>query len=117
MKETPFQAGGPLLAGSPVYIRRESDEIAAIHLRRMEYITLVEPREHGKTTLINQLIGQFSPEGYIFAVRDLMAAKSSIRSTAQWYTSLGKWLWRQLRYVKMEQAPVYPTDSSSWEDF
>src|SRR5262249_16752205 len=52
-----------------------------------------------------------------FAVRDLMAAKSSIRSTAQWYTSLGKWLWRQLRYVKMEQAPVYPTESSSWEDF
>ena len=118
MSDSPFQAGGPLLASSPVYIPREADEKAAAHLRRMEYITLVEPREHGKTSLINQLIGQFSSsQRYTFAVRDLMPAKSSASSPTDWYASLGKWLVRQLRFIPRDQRPDPPTDSASWEDF
>jgi hypothetical protein len=112
-----FQAGGPLLAGSPVYIPRKADDRAAAHLRRMEYITLVEPREHGKTSLVNRLIGQFSTQGYAFAYRDLMAAQSSAGSPADWYTSLGKWLLRQLRFIPRDQRPEPPVDSASWEDF
>ncbi len=117
MTDFPFQAGGPLLADSPVYVLREADEKAAAHLRRMDYMTLVEPRQHGKTSLINQLIGQFSPQGYTFAVRDLMAAKSSAASLADWYASLGKWLSRQLRFIPQDLRPELPTDSTSWEDF
>jgi hypothetical protein len=117
MTDFPFQTGGPLLAGSAVYVLREADEKAAAHLRRMEYITLVEPRQHGKTSLINQLIGQFSSQGYTFAVRDLMAAKSSAVSLADWYASLGKWLLRQLHFVPRDDWPKPPTDSITWEDF
>jgi hypothetical protein len=117
MSHFPFQAGGPLLADSPVYVLREADEKAAAHLRRMEYITLVEPRQHGKTSLINQLIGQFSSRGYVFATRDLMAAKSSATSPTDWYASLGKWLLRQLRFIPRDQWPEPPTDSASWEEF
>ena len=117
MSDVPFQAGGPLLAGSPVYVLREADQKAVACLRRMEYITLVEPRQHGKTSLINWLIGQFSPQGYVFACRDLMAAKSSAVSQTGWYASLGKWLLRQLRSVLRDQQPEPPTDSASWEDF
>ena len=117
MSHFPFQAGGPLLADSPVYVPREADEKAAAHLRRMEYITLVEPRQHGKISLINQLIGQFSSRGYVFATRDLMAAKSSATSPTDWYASLGKWLLRQLRFIPRDQRPEPPTDSASWEEF
>jgi len=117
MSEVPFQAGGPLLADSPVYIPREIDEKAAAHLRRMEYITLVEPRQHGKTSLINRLVGQFSSQGYTFACRDLMAARSSDASPSDWYASLGKWLLRQLHFIPRDQRPKPPTDSASWEDF
>jgi hypothetical protein len=117
MSEVHFQAGGPLPAGSSVYIPRRADEWAAAHLRRMEYATLVEPREHGKTSLINRLIGQFSTQGYAFAYRDLMAAQSSAGSPADWYTSLGKWLLRQLRFIPRDHRPEPPTDSASWEDF
>ena len=117
MSDVSFQAGGPLLAGSPVYVPREADEKAAGCLRRMDYITLVEPRQHGKTSLINRLIGQFSPQRYAFAYRDLMAAKSSATSRADWYTSLGKWVLRQLRFIPQDQRPEPPTDSASWEDF
>jgi hypothetical protein len=117
MSDFPFQAGGPLLADSPVYIPREADDKATTHLRRMEYITLVEPRQHGKTSLINRLIGQFSPQGYAFAYRDLMAAKSSAASLADWYASLGRWLLRQLRFIPWDQRPELPTSSISWENF
>jgi hypothetical protein len=117
MSKSPFQAGGSLLADSPVYVPRKADEKASAHLHRMEYITLVEPRQHGKTSLINRLIGQFSPQGYAFAYRDLMAAKSSAASLADWYASLGRWLLRQLRFIPRDQQPHPPTDSASWEDF
>lgn len=112
-----FQAGAPLLANSPVYIPREADQKAATHLCRMEYITLVEPRQHGKTSLINRLIGQFSSQGYTFAYRDLMAARSSDTCPAEWYASLGQRLLSQLRFVTWDPRPDPPTDSASWEDF
>lgn len=117
MNQISYQAGGPLLADSSVYILREADEKAAAHLHRMEYVTLVEPRQHGKSSLINHLIGRFPSEEYVFAMRDLMAAKSSATSLAEWYTSLGKWILRQLRFIPRDQRPDAPTDSASWEDF
>jgi hypothetical protein len=117
MSGVPYQAGGPLPASSSVYAPRDADVKAITHLRRMEYITLVEPRQHGKTSLINRLIGQFSSQRYVFAYRDLMAAKSSADSLANWYTSLGRWLLRQLRFIPRGQQPEPPIDSASWEDF
>lgn len=117
MSEFPFQAGGPLVGSSPVYVLRGADDKAATHLRRMEYITLIEPRQHGKSSLINQLIARFSSHGYTFAMRDLMAAKASGSTATEWYTSLGSWLIRQLRFVPQDQRPKLPTDSASWEGF
>jgi hypothetical protein len=117
MSDSHFQTGGPLLGNSQVYIVREADERAAVSLRRMDYISLIEPRQQGKTSLINRLISQFSEDGYTFAVRDLMAAKSSDSSLVEWYTSLGRWLSRQLHFIPNDQWPKPPRDSASWEEF
>ena len=112
-----FQVGGPLLAGSPVYVRRESDKKASDLLQRMEYITLVEPRQHGKTSLIFRLIDEFIPRGFAFALCDLMAAKVSDASCAAWYTSLGQRILAQLDFIPDDRRPTPPADSSSWETF
>jgi len=85
--DIPFQAGGPLPSDSPVYISRKADQDLALHLSRMDYATLIEPRQSGKTSLINHLTGRFS-RGYAFAYRDLMADKSRGDSEADWYMSL-----------------------------
>src|SRR4051812_49371027 len=107
MSDSPFHISGPLKGDSPVYILREADEQAVTYLRRMEYISLIEPRQHGKTSLINRLNYQFSPHGYTFAYRDMMAA-SSAKLTAEWYKSLGTWLSRQLCFIPCEQLPEPP---------
>ena len=117
MSDNPYQAGGPLIANSPVYVVRGADEKAATHLRRMDYVSIIEPREYGKSSLIYQLKGQFSPHGYTFAYRDMMAAKSSDRHLTDWYESLGQWLLRQLDFIPCEQQPKPPIDSASWEVF
>ncbi|HEU5374289.1 MAG TPA: AAA-like domain-containing protein [Ktedonobacteraceae bacterium] len=117
MGEEHFQAGGVLLADSPAYIMREADEKAAIYLRRMEYISLIEPRQQGKTSLLYHLRGQFSSQGYTFATRDLMANKPTVASLTEWYASLGKWLVRQLTFIPPDQRPTLPTGSTSLEDF
>lgn len=117
MKLYPFQAGGPLPADSLTYITRKADEEATISLQRMEYITLIEPREHGKTSLIGRLKAQISPQGYTFAIRDLMAARSSAHSLNNWYSSLGRWLLNQIPFISSGQQPLLPVDSASWEEF
>ena len=113
----PFQVGGPLLAGSPVYIMRESDKRASDLLQRMEYITLVEPRQHGKTSLIFRLIGEFGSKMFAFALCDLMAAKVSNASCEAWYTALGLRILDQLDFIPDDRRPTPPIDSSSWETF
>lgn len=117
MSEILFKAGGALTANLPVYIVREADEKAAANLRRMECISLIEPREHGKTSLINRLISKFKDYGYSFVFRDLMPAKASATSSAVWYASLGKWVLRSLYFIPRDQRPELPTDSASWEEF
>lgn len=117
MKDNPYRPGGPLPANSPIYVPREADEKAMICLRRMDYISLIEPREYGKTSLINQLIDRLSPQGYAFAYRDMMAAKSSDSNAAEWYTSLGRWIALQLDFIAPERRPQLPTTSASWETF
>jgi len=117
VKENLFQAGGPLPAHSPVYVKRNADEKAAECLRRMEYISFIEPREQGKTSIIGRLKSQFSSQGYTFAQRDLMAARSSARSAKEWYTSLGKWLLQQIPFIPTTDKPTLPMDSASWEEF
>jgi hypothetical protein len=112
-----YKSGGPIVAGSRCYVSRDADETASTYLRRMEYITLVEPRQQGKTSLINKLIGRFTTQGFTFAVRDLTAAKSSGHSASDWYTSVGSWLSRQLHFIPEGQRPAPPVNSGSWEEF
>lgn len=117
MSDLTFHVSGPLMADLPFYVRRDADDRAAAHLERMEYITLVEPRQSGKTSLINQLVARFSRDGYVFAVRDLSAAKSWAGSRKEWYGSLGRWILDQLGFITPGERPGLPSDGGSWESF
>lgn len=118
MSEYNFQAGRGLPANSPVYIMRKADQEAYFHLNRMDYISIIEPRQHGKTSLITQLIYRFKPLGYTFAVVDMSAAKSKDRPLKEWYTPLGRWIVDQLlNLIPVDQQTLLPDDSVLWEKF
>lgn len=117
MSDFTFPTAGPLMDTSPFYVRREADGTAAVHLERMEYVTLAEPRQSGKTSLINQLIARYSGKGYAFAVRDLGPARSRSASPKEWYTSLGHWILERLDFVAPGDRPAAPSDGGSWESF
>ncbi len=116
MRDIPFQDGGALLANSPVYIERDADRRAQNHLRRMEYITLVEPRQQGKTSLINRLTARFQPQGYVFAYVDLTTLDKA--AEAAWYQSIGDWLLQwHLDFIPRDNWPALPTNGNTWRNF
>lgn len=115
MKEIPFEDGGALLADSPVYVESNAERPAIRHLLRMDYITLVEPRQQGKTSLINRLSGQLVSHGFVFAYTDLTTLDKTDEQA--WYDSLGDWILRQLRFVRTADHPKMPENGNSWRNF
>lgn len=116
MSEYNFQVGRVLPASSPVYIIRKADQDAALHLDRMEYISIIEPRQHGKTSLIAQLINKFKPFGYMFALVDMSTVKSQEISAKEWYAALGRRLLPQLSTLIPTEGFVLES-SISWDRF
>ena len=84
----PFTVGGPVLPDSRVYIERDADRDAAHHLRRMDYIALIEPHQQGKTSLIGHLMKMFPYDrGYCWVYVDLSSWPSPMQP-AEWNAAL-----------------------------
>ena len=118
MDNHPFQVGGTLLAGMPVYIERQADEQAYFHLVRMDYpLTLIETRQQGKTSLINNLIGRFRNDNYVFAYASIEILASRQIDEAAWYTHLAHGLLRQIRFVPDSKRLLAPKNGAEWFNF
>ena len=114
MMDAVFHDGGALLSDSPVYIERDADAEARLHLRRMDYLSVVEPRQQGKTSLINRLHGHFRSKGYVFAFVDLTIPDKT--DEVRWYRSLTALLHDQL--VASLPVPGFGqvTNANGWHD-
>jgi hypothetical protein len=118
MSDIYYKTGGPLLSTSPdadAYIEREADVQARNHLRRMDYITLIEPRQQGKTSLIYHLMGDFIDQGYTFAYADLTTADRSHEYS--WYASVCSWLLDHMRFLTGNDALTPPINGHTWLHF
>ncbi len=112
-----FHVNGPLSADSDLYVERKADRDALLYLRRMDYISLIEPRQQGKTSLIYRLMDRLSPQGYTFVIYDLGAEKFHKNSEEEWYTSLGTWLLNRLKFINHDARFALPTNGNSWLAF
>ncbi|MFL5627683.1 MAG: AAA-like domain-containing protein, partial [Ktedonobacteraceae bacterium] len=110
-----FQAGGALLANSVVYMKREVETEVTNQLRRMNYLKFIEPRQQGKTSLINWLSGNLRTAGYSFAVVDVSTLDWS--SEEAWYDSLYDRLRRQLDLLLDNNRIMLPKTSHTWRQF
>jgi hypothetical protein len=112
----PFQAGGALLADSPVYVERVADHEAVAHLRNMDYLLVIEPRQQGKTSLINHLMRHPALGDVAFAYVDVTTPDRTTEAT--WYQTLCPRVLRQLRgLIPRNQWPAIPQNSTGWREF
>jgi hypothetical protein len=112
-----FQAGPPLSGDTSLYIERKADREALTHLRNMDYISFIEPRLQGKTSLIYRLLKQLAPKGYAFVICDLTNERFRKESEEEWYRSLGKWVLNNLDFIPEETPPSLPSKSTEWQTF
>ncbi len=118
MSNNPFQVGGALLADSPVYIERRADADARDLLDQMKYITMIAPRQQGKTSLINCLMGSMGVSedtpnrSHFFAVADLTVWNGL--PERDWYEALCEFILDQLWFIPDNKRPELPSNSSSW---
>jgi hypothetical protein len=116
MSAYPFKVGGGLTtAESSVYVERQADKDITSHLIRMEYVLVIEPRQQGKTSLVNALIRNSTLEGTAFVYLDVTVLDNS--DEQRWYNSLCKRLLRQLRFISRDLWPSIPDDGGGWRDF
>ena len=109
-----FVTGGPVPHNSPFYIERAADNQARRHLERMEYIKIIEPRQQGKTSLINRL-AHTAGNRYVFAY--INALRLDKTDEISWYASLYHYLLDELPIITQDTQLKAPTNGSGWGDF
>ncbi len=99
-----------------LYIEREADSAVLSHLWTMDYLLLVEPRQQGKTSLVNHLMGQLSQTDLAVVYVDVTTPDRS--SEASWYATLCPRILRQLRrFIPRDQWPPVPRNAAGWRNF
>ena len=75
-----FVDSGPVDCDSPAYISRQTDEEAFQTVLRKKYLSIVAPRQMGKTSLLQKMQQVLEREkGYAVVYLDLSTFKRSIR--------------------------------------
>ncbi len=117
MSSSTFKAGGSLTdEHAAVYIERQADRDVLMHLRAMDYLLVIEPRQQGKSSLINHLICHPALNDMAFAYLDVTTPDHSTEAT--WYQTLCPRILRQLRsFIPRNQWPTVPRNSVEWREF
>jgi hypothetical protein len=105
---------GPL-TDETLYIERQADSELVQYVRTMEYVTIVEPRQQGKTSLVRHLVTTFSQSEWMFVYIDVSTLDAS--SERGWYQTLCRRISKNLTSLSFEAPLDTPQDSSGWLDF
>lgn len=117
MSTMPFRVIGALTDDqADLYIERQADRGVLAHLRRMDYLLVIEPRQQGKTSLINYLMCQPGLDDVAFVYLDVTTPGRS--SATAWYQTLCPRILRQLRdFIPRNKRPPIPRNSAGWREF
>lgn len=117
MSTVKYKTGGALTdEDSDIYIDRVADNEALSNLLNMNYLLLIEPRQQGKTSLINRLIHNSVMERMVFSYIDVTTPERT--SAKDWYNTLCPRILSQLSHiVPRNKWPYIPNTSVEWRDF
>src|ERR1035438_742447 len=117
LKRNPFVSGGGLAGTEKVYVIREADREVTDLLRAGRFVQLAEPRQQGKSSLINRLSILLEKSRII----DVKASNYVADPPEQWYPLISGAIYRQAvsrpglfpRGAKLRPAE----DPNQWADF
>lgn len=117
-----FQAGGSVPSTSPCYIKRSCDLIAYDALTTHRYVSILGPRQVGKTSLLYKLQAIFERQGIPNAVINLSTLEGAGQAptqdvasdrdfAARWYTDLAERVAEQIEPGKVPPTAVTGPDA------
>jgi predicted acylesterase/phospholipase RssA len=117
MRSVTFKAGGALTDGhTNIYIERQADRDVLSHILMMDYLLVIEPRQQGKTSLINHVVRHPGVGDCAFVYIDVTSPNRS--SEEAWYGTLCPRILKQLSVLIPDtQWPDIPRDSTGWRNF
>ena len=117
MKSISFKAGGGLIdEDAIIYIERPAEQEALAHLRSMNYVLVIEPRQQGKTSLINHLMRHPVLNDMNLVYVDVTTLDRSTEES--WYQSLCPRILRQLRdFIPRDEEVIIPHHNTGWRQF
>jgi hypothetical protein len=114
-KKSPHKPKPPSPTSSPIYVERGADQWVWERLKQRQAVMLVEPRGHGKTSLIHHLSARCKGN-WTLAYVDMIRLATSTEQES-WYEALGEELLHQLLPVIAGNSTVAirkPTSSNTW---
>ncbi len=89
-----FHWGGNLRPDSAAYCDRIEDEKLPEHLAAGDFVTVIGPRQMGKTSLLYRVRHKLAPQGYAIAYVDLSAAREE--PLPSWYRYIATTIHEQI---------------------
>lgn len=90
VRDLHFKIGGSLPAGSPVYVRREADDLLADHIRHGELCFVFNARQMGKSSLRVRTAEQLGKAGIACVSIDLTTIGAAGVTVEQWYAGIAR---------------------------
>jgi len=112
-----FKIGGPLTDDEAlVYVVRDADHDVVKYLQSMEYVLIIEPRQQGKTSLVNRLIYSSVLGDTVIVYVDVSSCDHT--NELSWYKTLCKRILEQAGIDVDGQSKIsVPKNSVEWRDF
>lgn len=116
MSESLHPPVGPITdANRNLYVERDADKQALLYLQRGEIVTVIEPRQQGKTSLIHAIRSHPSMQHYAIVYIDVSTLRKD--NAAEWYSGFCSRILDQLVFLAHEQHPIQPDDANSFRTF
>lgn len=114
MSSTIYKTGGPLTENDiNIYIERKADKELIEHIKQMNYVMCIQPRQQGKTSLIFHLMDNPALKKYVFIYINMNILNES--NSTETYKIIGQEIKLKLNdLIKNDQTLKIPETSYEW---
>ena len=118
--KNPYIICGHLPPNSEVYITRNAEHRILRKLLEMYYVEIIQPRQHGKTSIIYKLrdeLNRYNDADRMYRLIYITADELQNKNESEWYKELTIKILDQTKDIFHFKSVEYPIDAYSWGNF